>query len=184
MQDDGYIPPMNPDDFAALAAVAGPMFQQSRQIEVFTSDSPIPGGNKEFGSMSIKRGLEEAQNLARASAFRQQAQYVAPAEPQFLQSVPYEAPVQQFPQSVAAPVHVHVPQSSFTPQVNDNQLELNFSRSEQAITNDLLREISKKITVLTNFLIDNAAKEGTIPKLNPKKHNVSNPTQNNQSTSV
>jgi hypothetical protein len=183
MQDDGYIPPMNPDDFAALAAVAGPMFQQSRLIEQYCSESPIPGGNKEFGSMSIKRSLENAQQLARDSAYRQHAaQYVAPADTQYLQAVPLPIPT-HYNEPTTTPVHVHTPQVNFAPSSDTNQLELNFSRTDQAITNDLLREISKKLTVLIN-LIDKTESEATLPKSNPKKHNVSHPTQNNKPTPV
>jgi hypothetical protein len=177
MHDDGYIPPMNPDDLAALAAFAGPMFQQSRQIEAFCSESPIPGGNKDFGSLSIRRGLEQAEQLTRASVNRHNAQlYVPPADPQFLQSVPYVQP-----QIEPSPDHVHVPQATFVPTADAFQLELSFSKSEQAVTNDLLREISKKLTKLIN-LIDKPESEDRLPKSNPKKHNVSNPTQNNKPT--
>jgi hypothetical protein len=183
MQDDGYIPPMNPDDLAALAAFAGPMFQQSRQIEAFCSESPIPGGNREFGSISIKRGLEQAHQLTRDSVIRQMPQYVPPADPQFLQSVSYVEPVPtHYVEPTVTPIqHVHVPQVNFAPPTNGAQLELNFSKSEQAITNDLLREISKKITVLIN-LIDKPESEDRLPKLNPKKHNVS--PQNNKPTPI
>ena len=57
MQDFGEIPPMSPDDFAALAAFAGPVYQESRRIEQFTSSNPIPGAHTEYGSMNIKQGL-------------------------------------------------------------------------------------------------------------------------------
>lgn len=184
MHDDGSIPPMNPDDFAALAAFAGPMFQAARQIESFTSENPLAGVHKEFGSMSIKRGLEAAQQLTRDSVNRHNAQfYVPPAEPQYLQSVPYSQPIPtHYVEPSVTPVqHVHIPQATFTP-VDNSQLELNFSKSEQAITNDLLREISKKITVLIN-LIDKPESEDRLPKSNPKKHNVSSP-HNNKTTQV
>lgn len=186
MHDDGSIPPMNPDDFAALAAFAGPMFQAARQLEQFTSENPIPGVHKEYGSMSIKRGLEAAQQLTRDSVNRHNAQfYVPPADPQFLQSVPYVDPVPtHYVEPPTIPVqHVHIPQSTFVPETNGSQLELNFSKSEQAITNDLLREISKKISVLIN-LIDKSGSGDTIPKSNPKKQNVNNPTQNNKPNPV
>lgn len=181
MQDDGSIPPMNPDDFAALAAFAGPMFQAARQLESFTSENTMPGVHREYGSMAIKQGLEQAKQLAQATvlASRPQVQYVPPADPQFLQSVPY---VQPIPTNYAEPTVTAAP--SFVIPSNDNQLELNFSKSEQAITNDLLREISKKISVLIN-LIDKSESGDTIPKSKPtpKKHNVNSP-QNNQPTSI
>jgi len=184
MHDDGSIPPMNPDDFAALAAFAGPMFQAARQLESFTSENPMTGVHKEYGSMAIKRGLEQAQELTRASVLRHNAQfYVPPADPQYLQTVPYEQPIptHYVEPTVTAPPHVHIPQATFVPEPNGAQLELNFSKSEQAITNDLLKEISKKITVLIN-LIDKPGSEDRLPKSNPKKHNVNSPTQNNKST--
>lgn len=187
MYDDGSIPPMSPDDFAALAAFAGPLYQQSKTIESYTSESPIPGAQKDYGSMNIRQGLEQAKHLAQASALRQQqAMYVPPADPVFLSEVPYVPPLPATVPSTVEPVP-YIPSAQHFPQPGvvteplfvkkDAQLEFSFEKNEQQITNDLLKEISGKLTKLLKILdkdeIDKTERQDTIPKLNKTPKHVS-----------
>jgi len=151
--DNGFVPPMTPDDFAALAAFAGPMYQESRTIESFTSNNPIPNAHDNYGSMNIKQGLEQAQRLAQASVARQQPIYVPPA-------VPLEPPdnVTEIYTPYIATITTAVPQPE-----PSNQLEFSFNINEQKISNDLLKEISKKLSKLITLL----EKEDKIPKSKP-----------------
>lgn len=162
--DDGYVPPMMPDDFAALAALAGPLYQESRVVESYTSNNPMPGTHKDNGSMSIRQSLEQAQHLSRNSAVRPpQPMYVPPA-------IPLEEPDPVMGTASYAP-YVHNPQLP-TPDPSD-QLEFSFNPSEQTITNDLLKEISKKLTKVI-LLLEKTTKEDTmIPKLKPNAKNNS-----------
>lgn len=151
--DNGFVPPMTPDDFAALAAFAGPMYQESRTIESFTSNNPIPNAHDNYGSMNIKQGLEQAQRLAQASVARQQPIYVPPA-------IPLEQPdnVNETYTPYIATITTAVPQPE-----PSNQLEFSFNINEQKISNDLLKEISKKLSKLITLL----EKEDKIPKSKP-----------------
>ena len=153
--DNGIVPPMSPDDFAALAAFAGPIYQESRVIESFTSNNPIPNAHDNYGSMNIKQGLEQAQRLAQASLVRPQPLYVPPAvqiEDTF--SASYVHPT---------PTYIQPTPQLPTPDPSD-QLEFSFSSSKQDVTNDLLREISKKLTKLINLV----EKQEGGAKLDPK----------------
>ena len=161
MHDTGEIPPMSPDDFAALAAFAGPIYQESRLIERFTSDNPIPGGFIDQGSMTIKQSLEQAQRLAQASVVRPQPMYVPPAAPiQEPDMVMGTAAFVPYPQPINSPVP--------TPKVDDGQLELQFNSSKQDETNKLLQEISKKLTKVITLL----EKGDTLPKQKHVKNQV------------
>jgi hypothetical protein len=148
MHDTGEIPPMSPDDFAALAAFAGPVYQESKLIESYTSSNPIPGAHSEYGSMNIKQGLEQAQRLAQASVLRPpQPMYVPPA-------VPLEQPDLTMGTASFTPYPNinNVQEFKSTPIINDGQLELQFNSSKQDITNDLLKEISRKLTKVIDLL--------------------------------
>lgn len=162
MQDNGEIPPMTPDDFAALAAFAGPVYQESRLIEKFTSSNPIPGAHSEYGSMNIKQGLEQAQRLAQASAVRPQPMYVPPAipiaepyPPNPTPSIPYQQALNTQPQPALQPIEP------------SNQLEFSFNASKQDMTNDLLKEISKKLTKVINLLEKQEGGDKLVPKSKP-----------------
>ena len=165
--DNGYIPPMMPDDFAALAALAGPLYQESRTIESFTSENTTPGGFKEQGSMNIKQTLEQAKRLAQASVVRPpQPMYVPPA-------VPLDQPD---PVMGTASFTPYVVQPVDNIQVNlvaepSDQLELPFDQSEQSVTNDLLREISKKLTKMISLLEKSTKEDTIVPKLKPNAKN-------------
>jgi hypothetical protein len=168
MNDDGYVPPMMPDDFAALAEIAGPLYQQSKIIERFTSDNPIPGAFDDFGSSSIKRGLEQAKQLAQATVLNQQPRpvYVPPAMPMEQPDVAIgTASFVPYPQPIPQPI----PQQILTPPPtnnNEQQLELQFRQDNANVTNDLLREISRKLSKVIS-LLENSERGDKIPKLKP-----------------
>ena len=157
MNDNGQIPPIMPDDFAALAAIAGPLYQESRLIESFTSDNPIPGTHKEYGSMNIKQQLEQAHRLAQASVVRPpQPMFVPPSveplpQPNYVNGTASYTPYQSQP--------IELPKS------NEQQLELVFDKGKQDETNDLLREISKKLTKLINIIEKSEDSDIKVPKL-------------------
>jgi hypothetical protein len=163
MHDTGEIPPMSPDDFAALAAFAGPIYQESRVIEKYTSSNPIPGAHSEYGSMNIKQGLEQAQRLAQASVVRPQPMYVPPAVPLdqpdltmgTASFIPYpNGPAPNMPQ--------------FPTPIEGDQLEFSFNASKQDETNTLLKEISRKITKVIELL----EKGDTVPKQKHVKNQI------------
>jgi hypothetical protein len=163
--DDGYIPPMMLDDFAALAALAGPLYQESRIVESFTSNNPMPGTHKDNGSMAIKQSLEQAQQLARNSVVRPpQPMYVPPA-------IPLDIPDPIMGTASYTPYvqPAHNPQLP-TPDPSD-QLEFSFNVNEQTVTNDLLREISKKLTKVISLLEKSTKEDTIVPKL---KQNAKN----------
>ena len=158
MEDDGYVPPMSPDDFAALAELAGPLYQQSKLVEAYTSNNPIPNATVDYGSNNIRMGLEQAKRLAQASVTRPQPVFVPPAASQDLgvgvaTFVPY--PAQQ------APV------VQYFSKEDSGQLEFQFDVNEQKMTNDLLREISKKLNRVLKVLESQPQENSEILKLNP-----------------
>jgi hypothetical protein len=153
MHDTGEIPPMSPDDFAALAAFAGPVYQESKLIEAYTSSNPIPGAHSEYGSMNIKQGLEQAQRLAQASVLR-------PPQPMY---VPPAAPLEQPDLTMGTASFTPYPQSPVPQLPFDGQLELQFNSSKQDITNDLLKEISRKLTKVID-LLEKKEKGDVLPK--------------------
>lgn len=156
--DNGFVPPMSPDDFAALAAFAGPIYQESRVIESFTSSNPIPNVHDNYGSMNIKQGLEQAQRLAQASVARPQPLYVPPA-------VPLEQPDMVIGTASFTP-YANPIQTS-VPQPPSDQLEFLFNQDAQNATNELLKEISKKLSKMISLL----EKEDKIPKQKPNVKN-------------
>lgn len=177
MYDDGSVPPMSPEDFAALAAFAGPLYQQSRTIESYSAD-----GHRDDGSINIKHGLEKAKHLAQSTVLRQQGtMYVPPADPQFLASEPYATPEQLIPDY---PPVQHFPQPGVVintvPQRDNNQLEFSFEKKEQQVTNDLLKEISGKLSKLLKILekeeVDKTERQDKLPKQAPTPKHV-NPKQ-------
>jgi hypothetical protein len=158
MQDNGFIPPMMPDDFAALAALAGPLYKESKTLEAFTSSNPIPNAFDNYGSMNIKQSLEQAQRLTQATlAQGPRPQYVPPAESQFIADVPY----------VPTPTYIPTPITTAVPQPDNGQLEFKFDAKEQNITNDLLKEISKKMSKIIDLLEREDINE--VKKLIPQK---------------
>lgn len=166
MQDNGYVPPMSPDDFAALAAFAGPIYQESRVIESFTSNNPIPNTHDNYGSMNIKQGLEQAQRLAQASVVRPpQPMYVPPAVAVNIPDV-IETGTASFIPYPSAGVPVLPNQTT-----NVDQLEFSFNPSKQEDTNNLLREISSKLSKVIT-LLEKKEKADIIPKLKHVKNQI------------
>ena len=143
-----YDAPPTPEDLALLVSMAGPIFAESRLIESYTSNSPQYDGRIDEGSMKIKRGLEQMERQVRASA---------PTPPQYQQQY-QPPPYAQQPLQYLPPPMPYIPP---TPPSSDGQLEFNFNLTEQKKTNDLLLEISRKISKLISCV------ENTIPKNGP-----------------
>lgn len=156
----GDLPPMNPDDFAALAAFAGPLYKESKTIEAYTSDNPIPGAHKEYGSMNIMHGLEQAKRLAQATARQslQQHPFYQQPPPPPVEYVPQITPSTPAPSTPPPPLGIA---SVAQEETNDDQLVFNFNPSEQQVTNDLLREISKKLSNVISLLEENVSSKQT-----------------------
>ena len=154
------LPPMSPDDLQALMGVAGPLFGESRMIEQMTSDNTVSGSHIQDGSMKIKSALEQAQR---------QVQAHRPPPPQY--APPQYVPQEQFVQPQQVPVVQPITNgvSTFTPQQfpsDDGQMMFQFDKKEQSITNDLLKEISKKLTKVID-LLDKKERVDIIPKQKP-----------------
>jgi hypothetical protein len=165
---DNTIPPMSPDDFAALAGLAKNLYQESKLVESFVSDNPVHGEDPQAGSRIIKEQLEKAQRMARENAIRMQ-QLNTPPQPIINPAIvggPSDViPPEYFNPNIPLPSVVtppQYPQQAIQPPVDNTQLELKFDASKQDITNDLLREISKKLTKILEKL-----EERPIPE---KKH--------------
>ena len=149
---------MSPADMQALMEVAGPLFGESRMLEQMTSENTVVGGHRQDGSMKIRGALEQAQNLVRAQLppppqyvppeYIQEA-HVVPISPTFPASPNNYPPVLPHTIGIFPPVHP-----------DDGQMMLSFDQSTQKVTNDLLREISKKLTKIIGFLEE----KDTIPK--------------------
>ena len=141
MIDDSsqYDAPPTPEDLALLVQMAGPIFAESKLIESYTSNSPQYDGRVDEGSMKIKRGLERIEQQVRASS--------RPL-PQQNPNI-YQYPPTQGPQYVPQPVEFQAP-----PKL-DGQLEFNFNLTEQKKTNELLIEISRKLSKLISLIDSN-----------------------------
>ena len=148
------LPPMSPDDLKALMGVAGPLFGESRMIEQMTSDNTVSGSHMQDGSMKIRSALEQAQRQVQA---HRPPQYTPP------QYIPQEQFVQ--PQVVPTQQPITNGVATFTPfqSADEGQMMLQFDKKEQSITNDLLKEISKKLTKVID-LLDRKETADTIPK--------------------
>tara|TARA_R110002110_G_scaffold63454_3_gene176470 strand:+ start:3321 stop:3839 length:519 start_codon:yes stop_codon:yes gene_type:complete len=142
--------PMSPDQLATLAALAGPLFGESRNIEKMTSENTVVGGSSVDGSSKIKAALEQAQHAVRAQR-PPPTQYIPPEYIEDIQHVPQ--PVERVP-DVELPQYIPT-QPSITPNiqsVDDGQLMFSFDKKEQQITNDHLKDISDKLSKIITFL--------------------------------
>ena len=145
--------PPSPEDLALLISMAGPIFAESKLIESYTSNSPQYDGRIDEGSMKIKRGLEQIEREVRAS--------VAPPQQSYFD------PNQYIPPQYVQPTYIQPPLQYAPPPPTDGQMEFNFNLTEQKKTNDLLLEISRKLSKLISFVDKFIPKDGTtniVPK--------------------
>jgi hypothetical protein len=163
------LPPMSPDDLAALMGFAGPIFGETRQIENMTSDNPNVGSHIQDGSMKIRQALAQAENQVRMQV------------PVHVPHVPH-VPIPQIPfipetvnqQGEMFPVSSggYVPQTTTdfshvqnvlqinTPS-NDQQLEFSFDPNKHDITNNHLRDISNNLKKILKYLEDDSKTKKT-----------------------
>lgn len=160
--------PMSPDDFNALMSIAGPLFGESRNIEMMTSDNTVVGSHIQDGSMKIKGALEQAEHLVRAHR-PPPPQYTPPEYIQAAQSI-----VSPTPDVGIMNLYVPYPtERTSRPEPDDGQLMLQFDKDQQQVTNDLLTEISRKLTKVIGLLEDiGKEKDVTVPKLKPNVKNT------------
>lgn len=140
---------LSPEEKQALIEFAGPIFALGKDIDsmYFNDQQPKVDGMREGGiSSGIKNAIERD--------FRSsQLHRPPPISPQSLEiNHTYQPVVNQPPQQV---------QIQPQPQVDENQLELKFNKSEQEVTNELLRkqnktleDLSKKIDKLIRLIQD------------------------------
>ena len=161
------LPPMSPDDLAALMGFAGPIFGETRQIENMTSDNPNVGSHIQDGSMKIRQALSQA-------------------EMQVRQRVPVSVPHIPIPQVPFIPEALSVQNDMFehvntgyaydpntnsaispgvslyerhehnVPPPNDQQLEFSFDPNKQDIANNHLRDISNTLKKILKYYEDDS----------------------------
>ena len=122
---------LTPEEKQALIEFAGPMFALGKDIDsmYFNDQQPKVDGMRDGGiSSGIKNALERD---FRSSQVRQPP-VISPQSIEIAQT--YQPVMPQTPQ----PVQIQ-PQST----VDENQLELKFNKSEQEVTNELLRKQNK-----------------------------------------
>ena len=172
------IPPIRPEEFQALAAFAGEAYRDSRMLENFSSENPIPQADDQFGSRSIAKGLEDAQRVYRESLQHQRQGPVPTSQPypQVMEQVGTTVQTSQLKSDVNIQKqdfpNPYISTESVGPQQNDpRQLEFNFDVKEQQVTNDLLREISKKMSKIIKLLeVDNSEKDVILEKKHVPKN--------------
>jgi hypothetical protein len=135
---------LNPEDLGLILSLAQPFYADSKAIEGMTANNPVLNGGWDDGSSKIRRGLEQMQQLVRVP----RPNY-SPTPPQYIEPHPqYIEPPAIIP--TIAPV---------VQQVVDDQMELNFSKKDQAITNELLEKISKQLTKVIAMLESNTTSD-------------------------
>ena len=142
---------LNPEDLGLILSLAQPFYADSKAIEGMTADNPVPNGGWDDGSSKIRRGLEQMQQLVRVP----RPNY-SPPPPQYVEvAQQYVDPPAIIP--TIAPV---------VQQVMDDQMELNFRKKDQAITNELLEKISKQLTKVIAMLESNTTSDAIKLKVN------------------
>jgi hypothetical protein len=121
---------LSPEEKQALIEFAGPMFALGKEIDsmYFNDQQTKTDGMRDGGiSGAIKTALERDFRSSQVP----QPQYIQPpVQPQHIEPLILPLPNQYIPQPPAVEVDV-------------NQLELKFNKSEQEKTNDLLKKQSK-----------------------------------------
>lgn len=151
---------MDASDLAALTSLGLYAFGESKLIEKTTAADPIiNGATANDGTLKIRRALEDAERQVKAKAWQQHQQMHPPmpshSYPEIPSMIP-NVPVQQV--QLPPPTIYQQP----TQIIDNAQMELNFEPKKQDITNDLLKEISTKLTKVINLLEKQNKKEEVI----------------------
>lgn len=140
-----------------MKSIAGDLYQQSIEIDSSKLDNKF--GGLDVGADSLKRKLMEVELEAR------------------LHSLPtQQAPVYQQPQYAPVPSqHIQGPIPQYVAPAPVDQLEFNLDPSKQDVTNNLLKEISNKMSKhneLLTSLIDLLKSSNDVPKLKVEKSGI------------
>jgi hypothetical protein len=131
---------LSPEDKKLLLDFAGPIFQESKEIDNMYYNDARPKVNG-YVDGGIATGIKDALERDLRQA---QGHYAPPAPPQ--DHIYFQPPV--LPQPVMQPQHHVIAQPAY-PQ-DDPQMEFNFNVSEQQKTNSLLEKQNKLLSELTD----------------------------------
>jgi len=136
---------LSPEDKKILLDFAGPIFQESKEIDgMYYNDARpkvngyVDGGIAEGIKDALERGLRQSQGHP-ASAPQQDYSYLQPP------ALPEPPAIQQY-----QPHHSAMAQPAYPK--DDSQLEFNFNITEQKKTNELLEKQTRLLTEL-NYTI-------------------------------
>lgn len=148
---DQYVEPLNPEDIGLLVGLAGPLYAESKMIDSMTGIQPTTGGGYSIGGAdTIKRGLENIVQKAKSSpppSYQPPPQYFEP--PQIPTHHYYE------PSTTSIPgIDDRIPGQggSIFPKENNDQLEFDFSLTEQKKTNELLEKNNRLLKKIISLL--------------------------------
>lgn len=134
---------LSPEDKKLLLDFAGPIFQESKEIDsMYYNDARpkvngyVDGGIAEGIKDALERGLRQSQGRP-APAPQQDYSYLQPPE------LPPQPAMQQY-----QPQHHAIAQPAYPK--DDSQMEFNFNITEQQKTNELLEKQNKLLTELNS----------------------------------
>lgn len=137
---------MTPDDLQALTALGLFAFGESKVLENTTVDNPMVNAHVEDGTYKIRKALMDAERQVKMRAQPQPQPVVPSFSYPEMPPLPPMNPVDYF----------QIPQIQLPPPVQhpsgDVQLEFSFDPKKQDITNDLLKEISNKLSKILKQL--------------------------------
>lgn len=153
MNEHTPLEPLSPEDMELIIGLAKPMYAESKNVERMTGTNTVVNGRPDDGSSKIRSGLEQ---IARS------VQVQRPSTPPIITYVNPHVSSGETSTSVDPNLRV-VPTTNplydpnlgvHSPIVSSPQMELDFDVSEQKRTNDLLEEISRKLTKLVYHFIE------------------------------
>lgn len=136
---------IRPEDFNLIMGIAGPLYQESKQVESLMQDNVLVNARPNDGSFKVMKGLEDIKNNIVQAPPR--PQWTPPQPP--VPSIAYE-PITTTYQGINATV----PVPKVAPEPTD-QLEFNFNRSEISRLCDIMEKTTKQLTKLLSLLESN-----------------------------
>jgi len=160
------LPPMSPDDLAALMGFAGPIFGETRQIENMTSENPNVGSHVQDGSMKIRQALAQAENQVRMQVPVHVPHVPIPVIPFIPETINQQG--EMFPVSSGGyvqPTTTDFPHIQNVLQINtpsnEQQMEFSFDPNKHDITNNHLRDISNTLKKILKYYEDDSKTKKT-----------------------
>lgn len=141
---------MSPEDKQALIEIMGPLYGQAKLMDnSWYEDSKAKvGGMPDQGAAGeIKRALER--ELTRPTYVPTHNSYIQHPQPS-------QTPVEYYQAPSVTPIVTHQHHSQ---PIDNSQMEFSFDQTEQQKTNNLLEEISRKLTKMISLLQENQKKE-------------------------